>query len=188
MPELTALPAAFTAGDTLTFRRTLAGYPASAGWALVYTLINATAKITLPTAVASGDDYVVTVPAATSANYAAGSYSYMATVTLAGERYTVETGTLVVRANLSAQSTYDNRSPAREALDEVNAALRAYGNKAWQQSYTIGGRSQTFRSVEEFLLFRDRLMAEVASEEAADRLSQGLAPRNKLFVRFGAAR
>ena len=90
----------------------------SAGWALVYTLINATTKITLPTGVASGSDYVVTVPAATSANYAAGAYSYMATVTLAGERYTVETGTVTIRANLSAQTTYDNRSPAREALDE----------------------------------------------------------------------
>lgn len=188
MPELTGLPAALTAGDTVVFRRTFSDYPASAGWSLVYTLINAAAKITLPTGVASGDDYVVTVPAATSANYAAGLYSYMATLTLAGERYTVESGVVTIRANLAAQTTYDARTPAREALDEVNAALRAYGNKAWQQSYTIGGRSQTFRSVEEFLAFRDRLMAEVAAEEAADRLSQGIGTKNKLFVRFGVTR
>ena len=188
MPDLTSLPAAFTAGDTVAFTQTLPDYPASAGWSLVYTLINATTKITLPTAVASGDNYVVTVPAATSVNYAAGTYSYMATVTLAGVRYTVEAGTVTVRANLAAQTTYDNRSPAREALEEVNAALRAYGNKAWQQSYTIGGRSQTFRSIEEFLTFRDRLMAEVASEDTADRLAQGLSLKNKLYVRVGAAR
>lgn len=188
MPELTRLPAAFTAGDTLALRITLADYPASAGWALAYTLINGTIKVTLPASVASGNDHTVTVPAATSAGYAAGAYSYMATVTLSGARYTVDTGAVTIRPNLSALTTFDARTPARQALDDLNTALRTYGAKAWQQSYTIGGRSQTFRSGEEFLAFRSRLEAEVAREEAADALSKGLQPKNKLFVRFGASR
>ena len=188
MPEVSSFPSSITAGDTLVVRRSFGDYPASAGWSLVYTLINGTSKITLPTAAASGDEYVLTVPAATSAGYAAGFYTWVATVTLSGSRFTVESGTVSVLANLSAATTYDARTPARQALDDVNSALRTYGNKAWQQSYSIGGRAQTFRSVEEFLMFRDRLMAEVAREESAERLAAGLQPRNKLFVRFGAGR
>ena len=38
-------PAVFTAGDTLKFTRSLADYPASEGWVLSYTLVNADAKI-----------------------------------------------------------------------------------------------------------------------------------------------
>lgn len=188
MPEVTSFPAAFTAGDTVVIRRTLADYPASAGWALGYVLINGTAKITLPASVASGDDHLVTVPAATSAAYAAASYTYVETVSRAGERYTLKSGTVVVKPNLAAATTFDARSSARKALDAINLALETYGAKAYQQSYAIGGRQQSFKSNEEFMLFRDRLLAEVAREEQADALAAGLGTRNKLFVRFGAAR
>lgn len=188
MPELTRLPAAFAAGDTLVMRITLADYPASAGWVLSIVLINSAAKITLPAGVAAGADHLVTVPASTSAAYTAGAYSYTSAVTLGALRYTVGTGGISVLPNLAALTTFDNRSPARQALDDVNAALRSYGAKAWQQAYAIGERSQTFRSPEEFLKFRSQLESEVAREAAADALSKGLQPKNKLFVRFGAAR
>ena len=64
----TTEPARVTAGDTIAWTKTLSDYPASAGWVLAYTLINAGAKITI-TAAASGDDHAVTVLAATSAGY-----------------------------------------------------------------------------------------------------------------------
>jgi hypothetical protein len=81
-------PSSANAGDTWRWTRTLADYPASAGWALSYTLINAAAKITI-NATASGDDHAVTVAAATTGGYAAGTYDWRARVTRTGEVFTM---------------------------------------------------------------------------------------------------
>ena len=67
-------PSRVTAGDTITWLRSLADYPASAGWVLSYTLINSAAKISI-TATASGADHLVTVAAATSAAYTPATYT-----------------------------------------------------------------------------------------------------------------
>ena len=49
---------------------------------------------------------------------------------------------------------------------------------------TIAGRRQIFRSPADFMAFRSKLQAEVAREDNAERIANGLAPRNKLLVRF----
>lgn len=179
----TTEPARVTAGDTIAWTKTLSDYPASAGWVLAYTLINAGAKITI-TAADSGDDHAVTVLAATSAGYTAATYTYQAVVTRAAERYTVGNGKMVVAPNLAAAATYDARSAARKTLDAVNTALESYGAKAYMHMYEIAGRKQQFHTPGEFLSFRSKLMAEVAREDNAARLAAGLAPKNQLQVRF----
>ena len=176
-------PSRVTAGDTITWLRSLADYPASSGWVLSYTLINSAAKISI-TATASGADHLVTVPAATSAAYAAATYTWHAAVTQAAERYTVGTGQMVVAPNLAAAATYDTRTSARKALDAVNTAMETYGAKAYLHSYEIAGRKQQFQTPGDFLAFRSKLMAEVAREDNATRLAAGLAPKNQLQVRF----
>jgi len=176
-------PSRVTAGDTITWLRSLADYPASGGWVLSYTLINSGAKISI-TAAASGADHLVTVAAATSAAYAAATYTWQAVVTKAAERYTVGNGQMVVAPNLAAAATYDTRTSARKALDAVNTALETYGAKAYLHSYEIAGRKQQFQTPGDFLAFRSKLMAEVAREDNATRLAAGLAPKNQLQVRF----
>ena len=176
-------PSRVTAGDTITWLRSLADYPASAGWVLSYTLINSAAKISI-TATASGADHLVTVPAATSAAYAAATYTWHAAVTKAAERYTVGTGQMVIAPNLATAATYDTRTSARKALDAVNLAMETYGAKAYLHSYEIAGRKQQFQTPGDFLAFRSKLMAEVAREDNATRLAAGLAPKNQLQVRF----
>ena len=71
-PTPTTEPATLIAGDTARWIKSLPEYLASAGWALTYTLINATNKITF-SAAASGDDHLVNVAAATTGSWAAGS-------------------------------------------------------------------------------------------------------------------
>ena len=61
----TTEPETITAGDSLTWKRTLADYPAGT-WTLKYRLINADGKIDI-TATASGTDHLVSVEPATSA-------------------------------------------------------------------------------------------------------------------------
>ena len=181
----TTEPSTIRAGDTLAWRREdlTADYPASAGWVLAYKLVNAAGAIAI-TASASGDAFAVSVAAATTAGYTAGTYTWVATVTKAAERYTVDTGTVEVLANLAAASTADTRSAARKALDDADAALAAYGSKAYLAEIEVSGRRQKFQTPGEFMAWRSRLQAEVAREVNAERLANGLASKNKLLVRF----
>ena len=181
----TTEPSRVTAGDTVTWLKTLTDYPATAGWALAYTLINTASKITIA-ASASGPDHLVSVAAATTANWAAGTYTWVATVTKAAERYTIGQGAITIAPNIAAATTLDIRSSARKALDAVNLALESYGSQAYLQSYESAGRKQHFNTPGDFLAFRSKLMAEVAKEDNAARLAAGLAPRNQLAVRFNS--
>lgn len=179
----TTEPTRITAGDTVSWAKSLSAYPASAGWSLTYTLINSAGKISITTA-ASGDDHLVSVSAATSASYAPGVYLWQAHVQKAADRFTVGQGTITVAPNIAAATTFDARSSARKALDAVNAIFEAYGSKAYLQSFEIAGRKQAFHTPGDFLAFRSKLMAEVAREDNAARLAAGLAPRNQVHVRF----
>ena len=181
----TTEPSRITAGDTTTWLRSLSTYPASAGWVLVYTLINAASKYTA-TATASGADHLVSILASTTATWAPGTYTWLAVVTRAAERYTVGQGTLTIAPDLTAAATFDTRSSAKKALEAVNLALETYGAKAYMQGYEINGRKQQFHSPGDFLAFRSKLAAEVAREDNAARLAAGLAPRNQIMVRFNA--
>ena len=180
----TTEPVRITAGDTIIWQKSLSDYPANDGWVLAYTLINAAAKKTV-TAAASGADHLVTITAATSAAWAAGLYTWVATVTKAAERYTVGTGSITVVADLAALATFDARTSARKALDLYNLALETYGSKAYLQAYEINGRSQKFHDPSAFLKYGSTLRAQVASEDAAAKLAAGIQPRNQIRVRFG---
>ncbi len=179
----TTEPTSFTAGDTVSWTLSLPDYPASAGWVLQYTLINGTDKFQFAAA-ASGNDHVVTVAAATTATYPAGTYTWQSTVTLGTVRHTVGTGRILVQPNLAAATTLDARSTARKALDAADAALADYGAKAYLTSFSIGGRTQTFNKPGEFLAWRDKLKAEVAREENAEKLRAGISGSNTVRINF----
>lgn len=178
-------PSRVTAGDSISWLKSLGDYPATAGWALAYTLINSAAKITI-NATASGADHLVSVTAATSAAWAAGNYTWMATATLGAERHTVAQGALVIAPNLAAATTFDTRTSAKKALEQINTLLETYGAKAYMQSYEINGRRQQFQTPGDFLAFRSKLMAEVAREDNAARIATGLSSKNQLMVRFNS--
>lgn len=181
----TTEPTAITAGDTVAWDKTLADYPAGAGWTLSYVLVRPGARIAI-TSTPTGDAHRVAVAASASAGWAAGRYEWQAFVERASERFTVGRGVVTVAPNLAAAGPagVDTRSAARAALDAMDEALRVYGSKAYLQSYAIGGRQQTFRNPAEFLAFRSKLQGEVKREEAAGRLRAGIGGGKSLQVRF----
>lgn len=180
----TTEPSRVTAGDTITWLKSLPDYPANAGWVLGYTLINQSSKKTI-TATASGADHLVIVPAATSATWTAGLYTWVSSMSKGADRYTIGTSTITIDPDPTAVASFDTRSSARKALEAVNSAMETYGNKAYLQGYEINGRKQQFHSPSEFMRFRSLLLNEVAREDSAARLSAGLAPLNQIRVRFG---
>jgi hypothetical protein len=177
-------PLTHTAGDTLSWREdSLTDYPSASGWALAYRLIGSTASHSIA-AVGDSAGYAVTVTAATTATWAPGAYTWVATVSHGdGRRFTVAQGLLTVKPNLaSVVGGMDLRGPARQALDAVDALLREFGAKAYLQEVQYGERRQRFRSPSEFMQFRSLLQLEARREDAA----AGLAPRtsNRLLVRM----
>ena len=170
----TTEPTQVTAGDTLTWSRSLADYPASDGWVLSYALVNADGQITI-TASADGDDYLVTVTAATSAAYVVGTYAWQAYVTLGTERYQVGTGTLTVLPNLAAQvGGYDNRSWAQKTVDAIEQWMSTRSPQVAE--YQINGRAMKYWEDAKLLATRAALLAEIRRE------SGGVGTR--LVVRF----
>jgi hypothetical protein len=171
----TVEPTQITAGDTLTWQRSLSDYPASAGWVLSYALTNADGQI-LITATASGDDHLVSVAAATTAAYVVGTYAWQAYVTKTTERYMVGSGTLAVLPNLAVQGAgYDGRSWAQQQIDAIERWMTSHDQAVAE--YQIAGRAMKYWEPAKLLALRDSFKAEVARSTAA---SAG----TRLVVRF----
>lgn len=179
----TTEPLAVVAGDTVRWTRTLPDYPAGDGWVLSYTLLNASAKISIAST-ASGDDHAVNVAATTTDDWAAGDYTWRATVARAGDVFTVATGVMAVLPSF-AVATLDTRTFAAKALAAVEAYL-ADSNNLGAASYQIAGRQLSRYSLPDLLATRDRLKAEVQREEQARRVAAGLPDGRRVYVRFGA--
>lgn len=177
----TTEPTLINAGDTVKWTKSLADYPASAGWALVYTLVNTAQRYTVAS-VAQGADHLVTIAAAISAAYVPGDYAWRAQVSLAGEVYTVGTGRMTIKPSFAAAT--DARSQARRMLEAVEATLEGRASSA-VGDYEIAGRRLKYIPVPELLVLRDRLRADVAREDAASNVAAGLPDRRRVFVRFG---
>ena len=177
----TTEPTTLLAGDTAKWLKTVTDYPASEGWALSYTLVSATARITF-TATTAVDDYLVSVPAATTAAWAAGSYEWRAQVSKSGEVFTVSTGTITVQPVFS--SAIDSRSHARKALANIEAYLENSANLT-ASMYEIAGRKLQRINLPELLALRDKYKGEVAREDAAANVARGLPDKRRVMVRFG---
>jgi hypothetical protein len=178
----TAEPASINAGDTAKWLKTLADYPAGDGWVLSYELVSAAQRYTF-SATASGNDHLVTVPAATTAGWAAGGYEFRARASKAGEVYTVASGRITVKPLFSA--AVDARSQARKTLEAINATLEGRSTSATAE-YEIAGRRLKYIPISELIALQSRYERIVASEDAAAALAQGGGPRGRIYVRFGA--
>lgn len=173
-------PTSVYAGDTVAWTKTLSEYPASL-WTLTYSLVRDGGSITI-TATASGDAHAVSVAKATTATWLPAEYTWTAYVSDATNRFTVETGTIRIKANPAAGG-YDSRSQAKRTLDAVNALLEGRAGSD-VSSYSIGGRSVSKMPVTELLTWKSRLEAEYAREVAADRIARGLGTGRKIVTRF----
>ena len=179
MTTPTTEPAVLVAGDTAKWQKTLSDYSAADGWTLTYTLVNATQRYTF-TATASGADHLVTVAATTTALWVAGTYTWRAQASKAGEVYTVGAGQMVVEATYSAAT--DARSSAQKGLDAIKAYLIDSNNWA-AAHYEIAGRNLKRYTMPELLALEARFAAEVQREQAAAAIANGLAPAGRIYVR-----
>ena len=180
------IPSTIIIGDTTTWTHSDATYPATDGWVLAYTLINAANKYTV-TAAASGADYLATITAAQSADMQAGQYKWLArvsrTVTVL-EAHTVGEGVVTLQDNFAALETLDVRSHAVKTLANIEATLEGRATSATAE-YQIAGRALKYIPIPELLALRDSYRREVRQEDAANRLAAGLSSKGRIYVRMG---
>lgn len=139
-------PDSVVAGDLWTWTRSLSDYPATT-WTLTYSLIKADRQITL-TATASGADFLISIAAATTADYSDGTYVWQAYVTSGLERYTVGSGQITVKPNLATLTQgYDGRTFAEKRVSQLEMALQARDPAIAE--YTINGRNVQYHTIED---------------------------------------
>lgn len=177
------------AGDTFRAVVAVPQYPAADGWVLHYRLapLAVAGSVIALQAVDLAGQYVLAATPAETAVWAPGAYSWTSWVERTGDVHSVGDGQVAIKPDpRTVAAGYDNRTPARAALDAANAAMAAYGAKAYLQSISVAGKMISFQSPERFLAWRSQLVAEVAREDAAAGGAAQLAGR-KYFVRIGRA-
>ena len=183
----TTEPTTIIAGDTLKWSRTdlSSQYPAPA-WTLSYAL-RGPSRIDLTAAPDGERAHQVTVPAADTAAYTPGEYTWAAFVTNAAtaERYQVDTGRVIIAPNLAADTAvpYDGRSYSRRMLDAIESVLL---NRASEDAneLTINGKRLVRMTPAELLTLRDKFRLQAANERKAERLRKGLSSGNRILLRF----
>ena len=154
------------AGDSLNFATITPGYSAADGWVLKYRLVPRSAGgagIDI-TATAEGDDHRVQVAALATESWAADTYGWAAWVEKATERYTVQSGQIVVTPNpRTAAPGLDSRSQARKALDDAKTAFAAWAPT--KKRYRIGDREMEFNTAAEIIKLITYWESKVAEED-----------------------
>lgn len=194
-PIPTSEPLQIAAGDTATWKITLADFPAGQGWVLSYVLLKLGGglKIVIEST-ASGDDHLVNQTAETTAGWLAGEYDWQAyaTKSATSERHQVGNGRLTINPNFSAaEDGFDIRTPARKIFDALEAAIlklsqaQETAGKGSITSWSAEGLSITRSSPQELLRGlveqRDRYKAIVQHEE---RVATGRGRGRKILIRF----
>lgn len=155
-------PRELRAGDSAHWTRSLSDYPATAGWALAYTVIGATAVQSV-TATATGDDFNIDLLASDTAAWPPGRCTLVEFVTNGVERRTLGQTPLQILPDLAAATAgTDLRSPAQRMLDTIEAWMST--KSPVHGSVQYGDRRIDQYDVKDLLVIRSKLQAEVANE------------------------
>lgn len=175
------VPASIVAGDTIEWRTEAPDHPATDGWVATFTAVNAAQRYT---ATASADDaaHLFVLAASATALYTPGQYQWRISAARAGVVNTIASGRVTIEPSFA--SAVDARSSARRMLDAVEAVIEGRASSDIAE-YQIAGRSLRHTPLTDLLALRDRLRIDVAREESALRVSNGLSPAGRISVRFG---
>lgn len=185
MATLTDIPSVIRAGDTLTFTKDAGSdYSPDQGYTLNYALSNADSLITFAATNVS-NVHTVDVDSVTTNGWTAGTYRYQAYVESSDSptrRFTVETGTVEVKTDLS-DAAFDDRTHVKKTLDLIEAEIEARVSGS-TESYSIAGRSLSKTPMEQLLAMRSKYQQWYAQEQQAERVARGLGTKRKILTRF----
>lgn len=182
-------PREIATGETPKWTKSLDDYPAGEGWALDYYFRGAGTGFDVA-AVSDGDDFTISVPAASTTALTPGNYFWQAWVSKGGEKYQVGAGAVTVTqgfASVAAATTVDNRSEAKKIIDAIDATLEGRATTDQQQYQISGGggyRMLMKIPVGELIVLRKHYAGIYARERRRARVRRGGALFSTVKVRF----
>lgn len=166
-------PTRFAAGETVTWSRTVPGFPSSE-WTLRYYLRGA-GKLDIPSTAQADGSFLVAVRPIDTEKAPAGAYRWTAYAEKGSgsalERHPVGTGLVIITANLVTAAAGELQSHAEQMLAAIEARLR--GRLTTDQlieSYGVAGRQVVKIAFEQLEIARRRYRAEVMRERNGGRL------------------
>lgn len=177
------VPCKFRSGDTVRFSYINSDHPASS-WSAQFCLSRNGTAVSPVSATESGDEYIFTLSAATTAALSAGTYKWMIryTETSSSEVETGEQGILDVLPNLATSQSASTAQALLTLCEAQLTALLASGDTF--ASVSFNGQSYSKRDIGQLMAQRDRLRAEVISERRAAALAAGENDGTVFQVRF----
>lgn len=167
------IPKQIQAGDTLTIEFT-ADYD-SATFIPNVVLTNASKTYTK----AGSGEFEIVLTAAETALYTPGNYAYSVFVSDGTDRYTIESGFVDVKADLTAGIT-DARTSNRKILEAIEASIQGAATLGQLQT-TINGRSIQRYTPEQLIKLHSHFKRLCKEEDSVSKFGTG---NRKIFVRF----
>lgn len=157
-------PTAFAAGETVQWTKSVADYPSTDGYSLIYSIRGPSAFPNVTATPNSDGTYSITLATTDTTNLAPGTYPWTSHAYKVGPpvlRFAIERGVIVVTTDMNAAVTIV--SHAAEALPIVEAALKGRLTGDMQQ-YQIAGRQITKIPIQELYALRSMYRAELWKE------------------------
>lgn len=136
MNELTEIPKVLVAGDTYVIQRTFADYSPSDGYTAVLYLRGI--QVLKANSTTVNNSFQFTLTSSTTSTLAAGVYEYSVGVVLNGERVTVETGMVTIKADYATAGS--RISHIEKTLAAIEAVIEGRITDD-VQNISIAGRS-----------------------------------------------
>lgn len=136
------------------------------------------------TATADGDDFLISIPSATTDAYTVGDYHWQAYIIRKSdsERIRISRGVWEVRPNFDADAA-DPRTHAEIMVDKIESVIEGRASSDIS-NYSIAGRQITKLSPKELISWRDFYRSEVNAEKAKLNRETGKASDTTIQVRF----
>lgn len=163
------LPSTICAGDSLDFPVNLPDYPPVEGWTLDFRLLYRTGDpVNFSAEASSSKEFRITLSRNDTAKWKAGTAHLIAILRRDTERKVFSPSPIEITPDPETTSHLDTRTDSERALDELKACFKEYmaSGQGHVQSYSINGRSMTFRSIADFKEQIALLQQEVAEDAA----------------------
>ncbi|HEV8456372.1 MAG TPA: hypothetical protein VGQ24_15855 [Gemmatimonadales bacterium] len=170
------IPDRLRAGDTWLWKATFPDYPAAEGWTPQY-VIRGVGRLQWAASygVAVGEEWTITIPASVTGTLEAGRYEWSVLVVgsgaFSGRSHTVETGILLVLANLLTAAEGDRQSYAEKTLAVIREKMAGRITDDIQ-SYMIGTRQVGKIEIRELMRLEAVFSARVRRERNGGQLDQ----------------
>lgn len=163
-------PVEIVQGTGYSWTREFGEYDSS--YTLTYELRGLTSTLTVTGTPSTS--WSISITPTQSAALVSGPYVWQAFVSKGSDRFVVDSGSLIVTADLGASTTAESRTPARRRLAIYRAMLENVAYIKTLAPESIEALERVMKSLE----------WDVKREEDAEKLKRGGYPTRKIFTRF----